>query len=120
MSKKTLILGASENPSRMSFTALIQLKQHGHEVIAVGSREATINDTPIHTHIPNIKNLDTITLYIRPEIQNTMMDDIFKNKPKRIIFNPGTENKNLQAKANSLGIQTDNACTLVLLSLNQY
>lgn len=118
--KKTLVVGASENPSRYSYMAIKSLLKHQHEVVAIGLKEGVVNGVKIETqHLP-FKNIDTITLYINPAIQKEYYDYIFSLKPKRIIFNPGTENREFEKMARTKGIETEEACTLVMLSANQY
>lgn len=118
--KKTVVIGASENPERYSFLAVEKLKKYGHPVVAVGRKSGQIGDTKILEGKPSIEAVDTVTLYINPELQEQMEDYILSLKPKRIIFNPGTENLDLEKKAGSLGIETQEACTLVLLGTGQY
>jgi predicted CoA-binding protein len=118
--KKTVVIGASENPERYSFLAVEKLKKYGHPVVAVGRKSGQIGDTEILTGQPSIEAVDTVTLYINPELQVQMEDYILSMKPKRIVFNPGTENSDLAKKAGSLGIETQEACTLVLLGTGQY
>jgi predicted CoA-binding protein len=115
-----LVIGASENPARTSYTAVLQLQKHGYHVIAVGNKRGKIGNIPVWDSIPDGHAIGTVTLYIRPEIQGTMETQILSLKPRRIIFNPGTENESLAQKARALQIKTENACTLVLLSLNQF
>ncbi len=118
--KKTVVIGASENPERYSFLAVEKLKKYGHPVIAVGRKSGKIGDTEIQTGQPKIEAVDTVTLYINPDLQAEMEDYILSLKPKRILFNPGTENEILEKKAGSLGIETLEACTLVLLGTGQF
>jgi predicted CoA-binding protein len=120
MSKKTLVVGASENPQRYSNKAVKMLSQFGHPITAFGSRNGLIENYPIIKDFPENNNFDTITLYVGPENQTDLMDKIIALKPKRIIFNPGTENAIFEKKANAAGIETENACTLVLLQTGQY
>lgn len=114
------MLGASPNPSRYSYLAVERLLAKGHEVIALGLRKGFIYDTEILTGTPPLENIHTITLYIRPELQKPLYEYIFSLHPKRIIFNPGTENDELRSLAESKQIETDYSCTLVLLSMNTY
>lgn len=120
MSKKTLVLGASENPARYSNLAVKKLTSHNHAVIALGRRNGNIGTVEITTEKKPIEDLDTITLYMNPVNQKPYYDYILSLKPKRIIFNPGTENDELQELAQKNGIETQEACTLVLLSTLQY
>ncbi len=118
--KTTLVLGASDNPARYSNLAIHQLRKNNHPVVAIGKKNGTVADTPIQTQQIPIENLDTITLYLNPTNQKPYYDYIINLKPKRIIFNPGTENKELVDLAIKNGIQPMQACTLVLLSTGQY
>lgn len=119
-SKKTLILGASENPERYSYLALHRLLAHGHEVVAIGKKEGVLINIPIQKGMPAVSDIDTITLYLNPANQKNYYDYLLSLNPRRIIFNPGTENEELEMKANEKGIETLHACTLVMLSTNQY
>lgn len=118
--KKTVVLGASPNPSRYSHVATNRLKNHGHETIPVGIRKGEINGLEIQLGQPEIESVDTITLYMNPERQKPHYDYIFSLKPKRIIFNPGTENPELMQLAKEKGVETVIACTLVMLSIGDY
>ena len=119
-SKNTLVLGASKNPQRYSYLAMHKLKAHGHPVLAIGKREGTVNNIEIVTGTPAFKDVDTITLYLNPINQKPYYDYIISLNPKRIIFNPGTENDELVSLAREKGIKVLDACTLVMLSTNQY
>jgi len=118
--KKTLVLGASDNPSRYSFLAIQRLRQHGHPVIALGRRITHVADVPVDKEKKSIENIDTITLYLNPKHQREYYDYILSLKPKRIIFNPGAENEELEELARKNNIEPVEACTLVLLSTGQY
>lgn len=118
--KKTLVLGASSNPTRYSFLAVEKLRAHGHEVVAVGRESGAIGKVTIQTDFPTVSDIDTVTLYLNPGNQKEVYESILKLKPKRIIFNPGTENPELEKLARARGIATEEACTLVLLSSGQY
>lgn len=118
--KRTLILGASPNPERYSYKATIALNNN-NPVFPVGLREGMIGENKILTNTPVIENIDTITLYVGPKNQPVYYDYIINQiKPKRIIFNPGTENPELQRLAKMKNIETEEACTLVLLSIKNY
>ncbi|MBV8255835.1 MAG: CoA-binding protein [Chitinophaga sp.] len=118
--KLTVVLGASPNPERYSYLAVSRLTAHGHPVVAIGNREANIGETRVITEHPALENVDTVTLYLNPKLQESYYDYILQLHPKRIIFNPGTENEALKALAIKNGIQPQEACTLVLLSTGQY
>lgn len=118
--KKTLVLGASENPARYSNLAIKRLTANNHPVVALGKKKGNINGLEIETEKKTFDNIDTVTLYLNPLHQQEYYDYIFSLRPKRIIFNPGTENEELMELAQQKGIATQEACTLVLLSTGQY
>lgn len=118
--KKTLVLGASENPARYSHMAVRLLRSKGHPVIALGRKAGQVADTIIETGQPMLQDIDTITLYLNPDHQQAYYDYLIALKPKRIIFNPGTENDTLEELAIANGIQPVEACTLVMLNTGQY
>ncbi|HMK24440.1 MAG TPA: CoA-binding protein [Chitinophagaceae bacterium] len=118
--KKTLVLGASDNPSRYSYLAVQRLRSHGHPVVAIGKKNARVADVPIEKEKKEFDNIDTVTLYLNPLHQEDYYDYILSLKPKRIIFNPGAENENLAELAAKHNIKAIEACTLVLLSTGQY
>ncbi len=118
--KKTLVLGASQNPGRYSYLAIKKLTAHQHPVVALGKRKGNVGDTVIETQKLPLQDIDTVTLYLNPANQKEYYDYIISLHPKRIIFNPGTENDELEQLAAQNGIETDEACTLVLLSIGQY
>ena len=118
--KKTLVLGASDNPSRYSYLALHRLRSHGHPVVAIGKKTGMVGDVPIEKEKKEWKDVNTVTLYLNPAHQKQYYDYLISLKPKRIIFNPGAENDELVTLAKKNGITPVEACTLVLLSINQY
>ncbi|MBA3647590.1 MAG: CoA-binding protein [Chitinophagales bacterium] len=119
-SKATVVLGASANPSRYSFLAVNRLLKHGHKVIPIGIREGNISGISILINTPDLKDIDTITLYLNPQRQKQYYDYILSLKPKRIIFNPGTENDELISLAESHGIKPIEGCTLVMLATGEF
>lgn len=116
----TLVLGASTNPARYSNRAIRLLRSNHHEVTAMGIDEGAVGDVKIEHSFPTETKIDTVTLYLNPERQHQYYDSILKLSPRRIIFNPGTENAELQQLAEQKGIITEEACTLVLLNTGQY
>jgi len=118
--KKTLILGATTNPSRYGNIATKRLKSYGHEVVPVGIREGDIEGVPILLGQPEVNDVDTVTLYLNPKRQEAFYDYILSLHPKRIIFNPGTENPELVKLAKENDIEVEIACTLVMLSVGEY
>jgi predicted CoA-binding protein len=118
--KKTVVLGASENPDRYSYKAVERLRAHNHPVVAIGKKSGTIGDTAITTEHPQVEEVDTVTVYLNPLHQKEYYDYILSLHPKRIVFNPGAENDELEELAKANGIKPMEACTLVLLSTGQY
>lgn len=120
-SKKTLVLGASPNPDRAAFQAVSRLVKNHHEVIPFGIRKGNVEGIPIINQLPDqIENLDTVTLYLNPAAQEDYRGYILQLQPKRVIFNPGTENKSFARELEENGIEALFACTLVMLSLKNY
>jgi predicted CoA-binding protein len=118
--RKTLVIGASENPERYSNMCLNLLHKMGFEALAVGNRAGFVGDVVIHKDMVHFDEVDTITLYINSKIQEDYYDYFLQLKPRRIIFNPGTENPILEKMAIENGIEPLNACTLVMLRLGNY
>ena len=120
LSKRTLVVGATPKMDSYGFKATQLLQDYNHEVIPYGIKKGTIGTVEIQNQWPEKELFDTITLYINPKLQEQYNQKIIDLNPKRIIFNPGTENEKLVRMAQKKGIQTLNACTLVLLRTNQY
>ena len=118
--KKTVVLGASENPSRYSYLAVQRLRAHKHPVVAIGRKVGHVADVNITKEHLQEQDVDTVTLYLNPRNQVQYYDYILNLHPKRIIFNPGTENDELIQKARENNIKPVIACTLVMLSTGQY
>ncbi|GAF01533.1 CoA-binding protein [Saccharicrinis fermentans] len=120
MKKKTLVIGASENPERYAHKAIKKLNENNHPVVALGLREGHVDGIKINTEVGNIQDIHTITMYVGPKNQPSYFDIITKLKPERIILNPGTENEALEKLAEDHQIEVVHGCTLVMLSTNQY
>jgi predicted CoA-binding protein len=118
--KKTIVLGASTNPGRYSYLAIKMLREYGHPVIAMGSKEGIVEDVAIQTECPMIAEVDTLTLYLNPERQRQFYSYVLSIRPRRIIMNPGTENEELIKLARAHGIDVVEACTLVMLRSGQF
>lgn len=118
--KLTLVLGASTNPERYSNLAIKQLIAKQHTVVAIGNIQGLVAGVNIETTKTDYTNINTVTIYLNPTLQQQYYDYLISLKPQRIIFNPGTENPKLQALAAAAGINCINACTLVMLSTGQY
>ncbi len=116
----TLVLGASLNTERYSNRAIKLLREHNHQVVAVGREAGKVLDVEIITDINAEQKVDTVTMYLNPIHQNKYYNRIIEMKPRRIIFNPGAENPELKTLAEEKGIHTEEACTLVLLNTGQY
>lgn len=118
--KKTVVLGATDNPSRYSYLAVDRLAAHNHPVVAIGKKEGKVGKIDVITEHPQLDDVDTVTLYLNAQNQKQYYDYILSLHPKRIIFNPGAENEELEKLAVSNGIKPMEACTLVMLSTGQY
>ncbi len=118
--KKTLVLGASDNPERYSYLAVNRLRSKGYPLIAIGRKVTKVGDVAVRTTKEPISGVDTVTLYLNPANQKEYYDYILSLHPRRLIFNPGAENPELAGLAQAKGIQTMEACTLVLLSTGQF
>lgn len=118
--KSTLVIGASTNIERYSYKAILSLSYHKHSVIAFGLRKGEVNGIDIKTIWNKNWQIDTVTLYINANLQKGYYNKILQLNPKRVIFNPGTENYEFQEILKQKDIEFDNACTLVLLSIGQY
>jgi uncharacterized protein len=118
--KRTIVLGASPNSDRYAFRATKKLKDYGYDVIPIGNKKGEIDGIAIQNNTPQYEDVDTITLYLNVDNQKPYYNYMFSLKPKRIIFNPGTENLELMKMAKERGIESEIACTLVLLSLGEY
>lgn len=118
--KKTLVLGASDNPARYSYLAIGRLLQKGHPVVAIGSKKVIVEGVDVETSPKPFKDVDTVTLYLNPLHQQPYYDYIISLHPKRVIFNPGAENEELELILRENNVPFMEACTLVLLSTGQY
>ena len=118
--KSTLVLGASMNPDRYSYRAIRSLRKHQYPVYAIGLRNGQVDDVTIVKDKPQLKDVDTVTLYLSQKNQREYYDYILSLKPKRIIYNPGAENEDLSNLAAKNGIENIEACTLVLLATDQF
>jgi predicted CoA-binding protein len=119
---KTVIIGASPNTDRTAYQAAQLLEKNGIEFVPVGIKHGEVLGKNILTKddLSNVKDVHTVTMYVRPDLQADWYDSILDLKPSRIIFNPGTENPEFESLAESKGIEATEACTLVLLSTGQY
>ena len=115
------VIGASDNPERYSYKAVMLLKEKGHAVFPVHQRIKEIEGIKVYPSIKDVPEaIDTVSLYVAADISSKLADDILSLKPRRIIFNPGAENSLLEAKAAAQGVNCLNACTLVMLKTGQF
>jgi len=120
-SERVAIIGASDNPERYSYRALVMLRQHGHEAIPVHPKLSMIEGVPVVPDLSLIHgSVDTVTMYVGPQISAGLADKLIQLRPRRVIFNPGAENAELAAKLSAAGIACEDACTLVLLSTGAF
>jgi len=118
--KKTLVLGASLKPDRYSNFAIKRLLNSGYEVVAYGLKPGNVDGVRVATELLPFEDIHTITLYLSSKHQELYYKYILSLNPKRVIFNPGTENPELFKILEENNIDYEIACTLVLLSTNQY
>lgn len=118
--KNTLIIGATPNPSRYAYKAAQMLKAKGHDIINVGIKSGAVAGVDIEKPGQIHENVHTITMYVGPHLQSEYYDYILQTNPKRVIFNPGTENDELEELLRSNAIEPVEACTLVMLATGQY
>jgi hypothetical protein len=118
--KTTLIIGASNNPARYSYKAAHVLTTKGFTIIPFGVKKGDVAGIKMLTDWDSNWDIDTVTLYINPTLQEQYKETIVALKPRRVIFNPGTENLSFYPLLKQNGIEFEEACTLVLLSMNQY
>jgi len=121
MSENVAIIGASHKPDRYAYKAQVMLTENGHRVFPVSGNGREILGVPGYRSVREISEpLDTVTLYLNPQRHQAIVEDILEKRPQRIIFNPGTESEALESLYRSHGIDTERACTLVLLRTGQY
>jgi predicted CoA-binding protein len=118
------VLGASRDPSRYSYKAMQLLKEYGHEPVPVHPRESEVLGYPVISEIKELvklgKKIDTVTMYVNAALSSKYLQDLIDLKPRRVIFNPGSENPSLEKALVDKGIIVEEACTLVLLRTNQF
>jgi predicted CoA-binding protein len=120
MGLNTLVIGASSNKERYSFKAINSLILNKNNVFAIGIRDENISGITVYKYLKFFKKIHTVSLYVGPKNQKEYFNYVLKINPKRVIFNPGTENLEFSNFLTLNGIKCENACTLVLLSTNQY
>lgn len=119
---KVAVLGASPKPDRYSNKAVCLLTEHGHEVVPVNPGYDRIEDIPAVRSVSEIipGSVDTLTMYVGPDRSAELLEDILLLKPRRVIFNPGAENRDLADALRAQGVEVVEACTLVMLNTDQF
>ncbi|MHA8080976.1 CoA-binding protein [Aquirufa regiilacus] len=117
---RVLVYGASTNPTRYAYLATNLLLEKGHEVFLVGIKKGEVQGIEIQNNQPIIFEIDTVTLYVGPSHQQDLLEYLNQLNPKRVIFNPGTENPALMSALHKQGIEVEEACTLVMLHTGQF
>jgi hypothetical protein len=117
---KTLILGATENKERYAYKAINNLIAKSHQVVAIGARKGMALDVIIETEKMSFQGIDTVSLYLNSKAQKEYYEYVISLKPRRVIFNPGTENEEFYDLLRKNNISFEESCTLVLLATNQY
>lgn len=118
--KKTLVIGASTKEDRYSYKVIRLLREHDIDTVAIGNKTGEIDDVTIETGKPLVEKLKTIAVYLSPKNQEDYLNYMIALKPKRILFPPGTENPDFYKRANAHGIETEEACPLVMLKTGTY
>ena len=119
--ERVVILGASDKPDRYAHKAQLMLAEHGHEVVPVHPRLQSIEGVSVVPDLSAVTgSVDTVTMYVGPAISSGLTEKLIALKPKRVLFNPGSENPTLASALNAAQIATEEACTLVLLRTGQY
>lgn len=115
------VIGASNDPSRYAYKAMVMLAEYGHKAVPVHPREEEVLGKKVYHKLGDIsEKVDTVTMYVGPAISGKYQEDLIKLKPKRVIFNPGSENPSLEAALEENGIKVEEACTLVMLRTDQF
>ncbi len=120
MKNKTLIIGASANPERYSYKAAEKLLDNGHEIYMIGNKSGQLFNREISQNQTLFPDIDTVTMYVSAKNQAAYYDYILSLEPKRVIFNPGTENPEFKKILENNNVQAEESCTLVLLSTKAY
>lgn len=121
MAETVAILGASQKPERYAYKAFHMLQEYGHKPLPVTPKFASLEGVAAYARLSDIKvPVDTLTMYVGPAVSSQLVDEIVNLKPKRVIFNPGSENPELAKRLQAEGIAFEEACTLVLLRTGQF
>jgi len=118
--KLVVVLGASPNPDRFSYKAVKQLLRHNHQVVAIGKRAGMIKDVPIQTGQPALTGVHTVLMYLAPYHQGEIFDYVISLRPKRVIFNPGTESSEFEEILESYNVDVVHDCSLVMMATGRF
>ncbi len=119
--ERVVIVGASNKPDRYAYRAMQSLLQHGHDVVLVHPTLAEIEGHPVLPDLNQVSGpVDTVTLYVGPAISSNLAAALIALRPRRVLFNRGTENPALQSQLSAAGIACEEACTLVLLATGAF
>ncbi len=119
--ENVVVVGASANEERYSNKAMKMLAEYGHNAIPVAPAASVILGKKVYSGLDEVaETVDTVTLYVGPQRQEGLFEQIIRLHPKRVIFNPGTENPAVYELLESSGIESIEACTLVLLRTGQF
>ncbi len=118
--KLVVVLGASPNPDRFSYKAVRSLLRHTHQVVAIGKKAGMIGDVPIQTGQPVLNNVHTVLMYLAPYHQGEIFDYVISLRPKRIVFNPGTESVEFEEILESYNVEIVHDCSLVMLATGRF
>ena len=122
--ENVIVLGASSKEERYSFKAVSSLIEHGHMAIPVHPREKEVAGLKCFNNLSDVEKMfpqiDTVTIYVNPQISMELSKEILKLRPKRVIFNPGSENRDLMEILKQNNVDVLEACTLVLLNIGEY
>ena len=119
--ENVVVIGASNNEERYSNKAMKMLAEHGHNPIPVAPAVETILGRKVYARATDAPGkIDTVTMYVGPARQQEIIEQILAIQPRRVIFNPGTENPEVYDRLKAANIEVVEGCTLVLLRTGQY
>lgn len=119
--QRVAVVGASDDPGRYAYRAIQLLLQHGHDVLPVTPKPVQLPGLTVYPDLPSVPvPIDTVTLYVNPRVVESIVEDLLVARPRRVIFNPGTEHPAVARRLEAAGVETLEACTLVLLSTGQF
>jgi predicted CoA-binding protein len=115
-----VVLGASPNPERFSYKAVKRLISNNYQVVAIGKSNGSIGNIPIVTGQPALNDVHTVLMYLAPYHQGEIFDYVISLRPKRVIFNPGTESPEFEEWLKSYDIEIVNDCSLVMMATGRF